>query len=151
VTSLSVYLAAPFGAKELVRTYAADLEAVGYTIASTWLDSEHVSDAVASAEQLGQFADRDLMEVRRAHVMVAFTPAAAGCPDATSGGHHVEFGYMLAVKGTTSVVLVGEPVNAFHRLPGLTVVPDWRAALVVLSRRLVDHERGLPREYVEVA
>lgn len=158
-----VYVAGPFAAKELLAKYADELRLVGYEVCSTWLESEHVSDSDVTDAELGTFAARDLVEVSKADVFVQFTAAAAGVPDAVSGGRHVELGYWLAGlrpgglrPAQHRTLIVGRSENAFHRLVGLSHASDWHMALLILAGWLVDHERslrpgGLPRAADEVA
>jgi hypothetical protein len=158
VSDISVYLAAPYVARGLMRAYRDELTTIGFKVVSRWIDEGHEvgpgtigAAADLTDEDAKKHADQDLRDVMQAHVLVAFTSDAAPGPDGKpggfSGGRHIETGYALA--NGTSVIVVGEPENIFHRLgpPRVQIVPDWHAAVVELSARLVARRvtRDLPR------
>ena len=136
--ALRVYVSAPFAGKVAAARFADELEIVGFDVVSSWMRSEHDSDQDVTAEQLGEYACNDLAEMRRADLLVACTAASMSVDAvrAMSGGRHVELGYFLSQRGTSSVLLVGHPENAFHRLPGLEHAANLHQAVIVLARRL---------------
>lgn len=128
---LSVYLAAPYGAREMIRAYADELRGQGIRVTSSWLDEQHDINpgtqgaAVAlSDQQVDQHAQTDIREVRGSDLLVLFTAAAVGVEG--GGGRHVETGIALALG--KPVVVVGAPENVFHRTAGVVVLPTWRVA-----------------------
>ena len=155
VGSLTVYLAGPYAARDLLGQYARELEQIGYRVGTRWLSEDHSitpateGPALALAdEQAASHAHDDLIDVGKADILIAFT-AAAVLPEydratrGTSGGRHIETGYALALK--KPVVLVGQPENVFHRMPRVTRCADWHGALIEMSARLVHYWRDAPR------
>lgn len=144
----TIYLAGPYSSRDLLRGYAAELTRVGYKIRARWLDGTHEVaanpkvEAEADPTERARWAHEDLEDVRACDILVAFTRAAVGGGGA-SGGRHVETGYALGQH--KQVLLVGEPENVFHWLPGVQKLPNWHEALIELSARLVAAERDMPR------
>ena len=145
---MRVYLAAPYAARDALRNYADDLARFGHECTSSWLSEMTEISAgtvgVAPAitdEQASAHVFTDLRDVARSHALVMWTWPAAE-PIVTgggnSGGRHVETGAAMA-QGIP-VVVIGEPENIFHRASGVTCVPDWHEACMVLA----DIERAMP-------
>lgn len=141
---MKVYLAAPYGSRDTIRTYAAELREVGITVTSSWLNEQHEinpgTEGAATAlsdEQVSQHAQTDIREVRNSDLLVLFTAAAVGVEG--GGGRHVETGVALALR--KPVLIVGEPENVFHRTTGVFAFPDWHAALIDLARRYGNRDR----------
>lgn len=80
---------------------------------SRWLDVEDI--ATGTPDQ----AVMDLDDIRVADIFVVYKPRETH--GRTTGGHHVEFGYALALG--KPIVLIGEPENVFHVHPAVQVVP----------------------------
>lgn len=144
---MKVYLAAPYGSRETIRDYAAQLRRIGFTVTSSWLDEQHEINAgtqgaavALSQEQVSQHAFDDLRDVDRSDLFVLFTAAAVGVEG--GGGRHVETGYFVAKRGTAHTIVVGEPENIFHRMTSVTRVPDWHEAVIELSARMVGEILG---------
>lgn len=148
----TVYLAGPYASRERLLDHSAELVRIGYKVSARWLDGSHgTPDGVEpTIEQQADWAQMDLDDIRKSDLLIAFTAAAAGVPtQGVSGGRHVETGYALGQHKT--VLLVGEPENVFHWLRVVTILPNWHEALIELSARLVQHERGTPRAVEDVA
>lgn len=135
---MKVYLAAPYGSRQTIRSYAAELRAIGITVTSSWLDEQHeINDGTQGAavalsdEQVSQHAQTDIREVRNSDLIVLFTAKAAGAEG--GGGRHVETGIALALR--KPVLVVGEPENVFHRTVGVFLFSDWHATVIDLARR----------------
>ncbi len=146
---MKVYLAAPYPARNQIRRYADQLEQIGFTITSTWLNEQHeitpgTIDAATDldSEQTNLHVHTDVKDVSRSDLLVLVTNSASD-EYSYSGGRHVETGIALA-QGIP-VIVVGEPENIFHRSTYCTLVPNWERALVELAARLVLHERRAPR------
>lgn len=147
---MKVYLAAPYGARDLLREYSAELKRVGFKVTSTWLDESHEINEQTTGPasglpdaQVALHAAADLGDIDISDLLVVFTAASVGVKSA-SGGRHVETGYAIALS--KPVLVVGEPENVFHRYPrACTVVPNWHEALIELSSRLVTSERDQDR------
>lgn len=138
---MKVYLAAPYGARGAIRTYAAELREIGITVTSSWLDEKHEINAgtqgaatALSDQQVSDHAQTDIREVRDSDLLVLFTAKAAGTEG--GGGRHVETGIALALR--KPVLVVGDPENVFHRTTGVFTFPDWHAAVIDLARRFAN-------------
>lgn len=147
---MRVYLAAPYGSRDTIRSYAAQLSRIGFEVTSSWLNEKHEINAgtqhAASAlsdDQVSAHAFDDLYDVGRSHLFVLFTAASVGVEG--GGGRHVETGYFLSTEGASQVIVVGEPENIFHRMAPVTVVTDWYEAVIELSSRLATSLREQPR------
>lgn len=145
-----VYLAGPYSSRDILRDYREQLTRVGYKVRARWLDGGHevaenpTVEAEADSAERARWAHEDLEDVRACNMLIAFTSAAVGGGHAgVSGGRHIETGYALGQH--KYVMLVGEPENVFHWLPGVQRVPDWHEALIELAAQLVEYERDVPR------
>jgi len=120
------YLAARYSRHEELRNYANQLEKIGCTVTSRWINGEH--DAF-DGELLGklnrEFArkclDEDLQDLFAADTLIAFSEPACGgsfpCNGLSRGGRHVEFGIALALG--KRIFVVGPVENIFHISPGV--------------------------------
>lgn len=140
---IAVYLAAPYGARDAIRSYASELAAVNIECTSSWLDEQDKIGAgtVGAATDIDDQSAalrvrKDFRDIGKAHILVLFTESAAKAltvgGSSTSGGRHVETGYALA--SGKRVIVVGTPENIFHRGAECTIVPDWHEALIELIR-----------------
>ena len=108
---MKIYLAGMYSWKNKIRAHAEQLEKLGFTITSTWLDErkdpktqlDDVSDRF-----LREHAQIDWKDLRHADVVIIFTVQ----PDAPTvrGGRHVETGLALAWEKT---VIICGPVKIF--------------------------------------
>lgn len=147
--SLKVYLAAPYGTRDSIRRLAAELEQIGMTATSSWLQEQHEVSAATTGAASGVGDDdaqrhvaQDFADIDRSDVLVVFTepmwtPSPTPGRGSTlslvggnphSGGRHIETGYAQALG--KRVLVVGEPENIFHR--ALPVVPTWHKAVLWL-------------------
>lgn len=134
---MRVYLAAPYGARDDVRTYAAALTRAGFTVTSSWLDETHdiapgtVGAATALADDaVDAHAVADLADIADSDALVLFT--ANYVAKEGGGGRHVETG--VAIARGLPVVVIGAPENVFHRLrTGVTAVPNFPRAVEHLT------------------
>lgn len=145
---MKVYLAAPYAARDTIRSYADELRQIGIKVNSSWLNEQHeINEGTKGAataltdEQVSQHAQADIREVRESDLLVLFTAATVGMPDAKSGGRHVETGVALALR--KPVLVVGEPENVFHRTHDVFVFADWHAALIDLARRFARRDQSI--------
>ena len=142
---LYVYLAARYSRYEEMQGYAKTLAELGIDVTSRWIQGDHqVSDkalldvgAEADHEERIRFAEEDILDLRRASIMVNFTEPPRAGP--SRGGRHVEFGLALA-HGLT-VYVVGHRENVFHCLPQVRYYPFWEGALD--SIRMTAHRLGV--------
>lgn len=149
----TLYLAGPYAARDSIRRLADEVTRIGYDVTSTWLQEDHkitpgttgpaddLSDEQAADHALIDHALIDFADIDRADTFVLITQDfVSSVLDAFfgggSGGRHVETGYFIARKTARDVIVVGAAENIFHRLPGITVVPNWHQAVVELASRL---------------
>ena len=125
----SVYLAGRYGRKQELRERGRELEALGIEVTSGWLSSAVASLSGLSEAEWREIALLDREDVRRADLLVLFAEPPG---DGGSGGRHVEFG--MALAWSKPVVVVGRREHVFHRLPEVTVVDDWGAAVALLRQ-----------------
>lgn len=145
---MRVYLASAYPTRERIAAYAEELTRIGFTVTARWLEEKHdINPGTTGAatalpdRQVQQHALDDLTDINRSDILVLFTESATG--ERGGGGRHVETGYALARN--VPVIVVGEPETVFHRLPQVTRVADWHAALIVLARQFVDHRSQTDR------
>lgn len=152
---MRVYLAARYSRREELCGYRKELEDIGHTVTSRWLNGAHqISDEGVSIGDQGErlvegedasgraaqlrsgFAREDLQDVLGADVIVSFTepPRSTG----NRGGRHVEFGVALGINlqvgfARMRLIVVGHRENLFHWLEPVEFVTEWEAALRILS------------------
>lgn len=144
---MKVYIAAPYAARELAKSYADELATIGIECTSTWvtetteINSQSTGAATGLADdQVYEHVNTDLRDINRADVLVHLTAvhvwrdtrndySSSKAPALHSGGRHVELGYALARN--KFIVNVGDPENVFHRARA-TNVPTWHEAVLAL-------------------
>lgn len=124
---MKFYLAARYSRREELCGYREQLQAMGHTVTSRWLNGDHqISDTglnVGNDPEADQFtiaererfAAEDLQDVLAADVLVAFTEPPRST--ASRGGRHVEFG--VAIGQPMPVAVIGPRENVFHCLPSV--------------------------------
>ncbi len=122
--NVAVYIAGRSEDVTACRELREQLAAAGLACTSRWLDSFDRDPAVG--------AERDLEDLRRASALVLYKPLEVHRIP-TTGGHHVELGYALAIG--KPVFLFGEPENVFHHLADVvrvhpSVRPEGLAAVI---------------------
>lgn len=127
-----IYLAARYSRREELLTYRADLEAMGHTVTSRWLNGSHqISDEGLSAEgtreERERFALEDWNDLYDASHCIVFTEEP--CGSNSRGGRHVEAGAALAWRKQLTVV--GPLENVFYCLGDVEHFDDWAALLDV--------------------
>ena len=129
----SIYVAAPYAAREWVRENVAEpLRAAGHRITSDWLqestpiEAGTLAAAVALADdQVMDHVHSDVFGVAKADMLVMVTPdwieerSGAPVPVSSSGGRHVEFGIALAYG--KRLMVLGDPENVFARACAISV------------------------------
>jgi hypothetical protein len=159
-----VYLAARYSRHLEMRAVRVDLEGLGFTVTSRWINGDHqisdegLSEDAKEAERI-RFATEDLSDLERASTVVAFTEQ----PRSTTsrGGRHVELGIALGRK--MRVVVVGPRENVFCCLPDVEWYCDYATCLKSLtaeSRRgvfgflhrhpKIEYEKAIPAGHVVV-
>jgi hypothetical protein len=143
-----IYLAARYSRREELCGYRAELEALGHTVTSRWLNGSHqISDLgvplgddgealfegdanTERAARLRQhFATEDISDVTNAQIVMSFTEVPRS--GQSRGGRHVEFGVALALDKV--LIVVGPRENVFHWLPEVEQHDTWAAALKALQ------------------
>ena len=128
---MNAYLAGRYSRRLELCGYAEDLQRAGHTVVSSWLDGHHESqDLVGTDDEKATWAIADLLDLRKAHLLIAFTEDPRGIP--TRGGRHVELGYALALRDTCeypSIAIVGPRENVFCCLPYVAQFDTWADAL----------------------
>lgn len=144
---MKIYLAARYSRREELCRYRAELEAMGHTVTSRWLDGNHqisdygtpINDDGESITAFGQteraaqlrqqFAEEDLQDVVDADLLIAFTELPRS--SASRGGRHVELGVAIGMR--KYVMIVGPRENVFCWLPGIPVYTTWADARAALQ------------------
>ncbi len=133
-------MAAPYRRRAELQGYARDLETIGHTVTSRWLDGSHDScdDTTPDIEQQASWAAEAANDVRAADALILFTDTGSH-----RGGNMVEFGYALHVG--LDIVVVGPRANVFCCLPEVTQFDTWPEVLASLA----DWEDGTDAEVKE--
>ncbi|HEX4347590.1 MAG TPA: hypothetical protein VHZ73_08460 [Vicinamibacterales bacterium] len=120
VSSLRVYIAAPFELQARARAYAAFLDEAGIEVIARWLGTADENSAL--------WADRCLEDVDRVDVLIALNPP--GWERTGTGGRHCEVG--AALKAGKPVVVIGVASNLFHQHRNVIHIPSGDTLLVTL-------------------
>lgn len=120
-----IYLASRYSRYPEMQQVQADLEAVGHTVTSRWIEGNHRMDYDGVSE--------DLDDLLKAECIISFTELPRSA--AMRGGRHVELGIGIGTK--KKCVVIGPRENVFHCLPIIEWYPDYQAfARVFLNRSL---------------
>ena len=124
---MKIYLAARYGRREEMCRYRVELQAIGVSVTSRWLNGNRdgVLETVAARE--------DIEDIRLADTLIAFTehPEMTG-PGRNRGGRHVEMGYALALS--KPVIVCGHLENVFCYLPNVSYFSEWPDLFAELCR-----------------
>lgn len=104
---MRIYLAARFGRQAELREYRSQLQALGHTVLSRWLDEDPSQETDLSVWRAR--AVDDLEDIRRCEVMLSFTDG-----EPARGGRHVETG--IAIERGMRLVVIGPVEHVFHAL-----------------------------------
>ena len=107
-----VYLAGSFPLRQHLRRIRTELEAMGYTVTSRWLDVDErpvMGNTKTWTEYAHKWGVRDYEDVLTADIVVIDLTIPS-----TSGGTHVELG--LALGRGKKVLFIGERKTVFHYL-----------------------------------
>jgi nucleoside 2-deoxyribosyltransferase len=131
---IKIYLAARYSRREELCGYRSQLQALGYTVTSRWLNGNHqISDdglsAQAKEEERIRFAQEDWEDLMNADVCISFTEEPRSSN--SRGGRHVEFGAALAAG--KPCIVVGPRENVFHCLPQVIVYDGFWRVLALLE------------------
>ncbi|MDE2900758.1 MAG: hypothetical protein OXN15_07030 [Chloroflexota bacterium] len=92
--------------------------AAGVQVTARWLDGTDLPGGIGPASR---------QDIERCDAYVLL-----GDERGDSGHRHVEFGIAMAL-GKPIVVVAPEAENHWQRLPGVTVVPDWESAYILIG------------------
>lgn len=118
MNNMKIYLAARYSRIEEMNKVKTDLEKMGHTITSRWINGNHQikdDELNSEAKRLKKliFATEDLEDLESAECCISFTEEARSTN--SRGGRHVEFGLALAMR--QRCIVVGPIENVFHLLP----------------------------------
>lgn len=148
---MKIYLAARYSRREELCGYRAELEAMGHTVTSRWLNGSYQIDEkgkpigdhgealvetgeTTEADRLrAHFVTEDCEDVRSADCVISFTEPPRSALG-NRGGRHVEFG--MAVALGKLLIVVGHRENLFHYLPNVVFRFDWESARSAIGRAL---------------
>lgn len=133
----SIYIAATFESKDRLQPVRRQIQNLGFTVNSTWLDEasfdEPIGDSaenVVSPEQATKYAERDIDEIMKSELLILDTTASNA-----RGGSQVEYG-IAHIMGLQTWV-VGPARNVFNRLADRHF-ESWDEALAALERGEAD-------------
>jgi nucleoside 2-deoxyribosyltransferase len=132
---MKIYRASRYSRAPQLRAFRSQLERLGHTVTSRWIDGGHELTKEGSREADHadgiRFAQEDWEDLLAADCVVSFTEEPR--KTTTRGGRHVEFGAALALG--KRVVVIGWRENVFHTLPQVEFCADERAAFLLLEPR----------------
>ena len=123
---MKVYLTARFERKDEIATYAEELNNLGHTVTSSWLEVEFDPGTPLSHPTWSRLAQQDVDDIRRADALMCFTEGGGG-----GAARQVEFGIGLGLG--KRIYIVGSAEHLFHTLPQIEVYPEWDALVGVLK------------------
>jgi len=139
---MKIYLAARYTRRLELCQYWHELESMGHSVTSRWLNGSHQINsaglplgdegelAVESGDHCAaHFAQEDIADVYAADLMIAFTEQPRS--GHSRGGRHVELG--LAIAREKPILIVGPRENVFCWLPKIRHFTDWTSCLAVLA------------------
>ena len=131
---MRIYLASRYSRFRELQEYRAQLEAIGHTVTSRWINGDHqIDDAGLSAQakesERIRFAQEDRDDLFGADCIISFTEPPRS--NHSRGGRHVEHGMALALG--KKVIVIHYRENIFHCLPEIEFYATWQAALAALS------------------
>lgn len=130
-----IYLASRYSRFQEMQQHRAELERLGHTVTSRWINGDHqIDDAGLSvqakeAERI-RFAQEDQSDLIAAECVISFTEVPRSSN--SRGGRHVEHGMALALG--KRVIVVGHRENVFHCLPEIEFFENWPDARASLTR-----------------
>lgn len=132
-----IYFAGPYSQRLVLKERAEELVAESggaIEITASWLEGEHeAQDAVATVEEMAQWARSDIRDIERSDLLIQFTEHPS-----TRGGAHWECGYAFGLG--TLVLICGPVANVFHAAVEYHE-PDWDRAKVWLFGYYLERAR----------
>lgn len=148
---MKIYLASRYSRREELCLYRAELEAMGHTVTSRWLNGSHQIDKAGipigdKGEKLVEgdsranspeanalrthFVTEDCADVEEADLVISFTEPPRSALE-NRGGRHVEFGLALGLG--KNVWVVGYRENLFHWLPQVAFFETWESCRAAIG------------------
>lgn len=136
---MRIYLAARYSRHPEMQQVRADLESLGHTVTSRWINGDHdlagepdvdggsgVVDAETRERKRREWAEEDLADLQAADCCISFTEPEGNIAGRGRGGRHVEFGVALATHKLC--IVVGHRENVFHSCAGVVFHETWDRA-----------------------
>ena len=125
---MKIYLAARYARYAEMQVYRGELEALGHTVTSRWIEGDHEIDGEdPDPDECIRLALEDLIDLADADTLVCFTEEpGASFEKGNRGGRHVEFG--VALSADKRIIVVGYRENAFYYMPEVKFFNSWDAA-----------------------
>ena len=122
---MKFYLAARYIRRRQMLEIASELQALGHSVVSTWIDGHHETrpgiDGDATVAEKALWAIEDVHDIERCDCLLAFTeePRSGN----SRGGRHVELGIALGLG--KQVIICGPRENVFCCLPEVEAYDSW--------------------------
>ena len=122
---MKCYLAAQFARQAEMRHYRNDLEEIGWSVTSSWLDSEGALFSFGSDAN----AQEDRFDIDGCDALILFSgpPYYGTFEEAVRGSRHVEFGYAWGIGKL--VFVIGPYENLFQKMPHVHHFDSWEQFL----------------------
>ena len=126
IGAMKIYLAGKLTSKPLLKLARKELQDMGHTVTSRWLDYD---DETQDEYKKAQFALRDLEDITASNCFILY----AGDEPADGGGRECEWGYALSRMSIPHRLIVGIKRNVFHRLC-TQQFNDWNECLAWMGK-----------------
>lgn len=128
---MKIYLAAKYSRHPEMRVVRREVEALGHSVTSRWINGNHESlDVVGRTGHNQRFAIEDWTDLKESNLVLWFAEPEK-IEGRNRGGRHVEFG--LALAWGIRIIVIGRHENVFHYLPELTHLATLNEALYLLG------------------
>ena len=134
---MRIYIAGSYSRRLELLARAGELEALGHTITSRWLDGHHETrpdiDETGSVGERANWAIEDMSNIEGCNVFVVCNDGPGG---GSRGGRHFEAGYAyarMAYRAGYYLFVIGDRANPFYCTLRWRWVPDWQTFLDELS------------------
>lgn len=132
----NIYLAARYSRFPEMQKVREDLNEIGHSVTSRWINGGHEltkeGSSEASAVARTKYAMEDMSDLRSANYVISFTEEPRTTK--TRGGRHVEFG--LAIALNLRIIVVGFRENVFHTLHQVEFFSTWEECLTILTNEI---------------
>lgn len=126
---MNFYLAGRVSRMDELKDYRADLESLGHTVTSRWLNngvSGHANRGDMTTIERAVLAERDIKDILRSEAVIIFTEdrLSQGWRPSAGDGRLVEFGY--AMGRNKICYAVGPRENLFMCMHNVYAYGSWR-------------------------